>query len=124
MPALPTPPFSAADDADGPKVEALEGLGGDEPRINGFRFLNAEGGKAAVAGTGGALITFLLAGGAERPPALEEEALSRTAAAAEADSFVRGGLTESRCARDFPIRPFVPAPLARIPPAAHTPEPP
>lgn len=124
----PPPPLSAADD---PKAEALEGLGGEEPRINGFRFLSVEEAMAAEAGTGVALAAFLLAGAADRPPveaaaaraaALEEAALIRAAAAADADSLVRGGLTDSRWARDFPGRPFMPGPLVRIPPEVDKPE--
>lgn len=102
-PATPAPPLSAA--AAAPEFEALEGLGGDEPRINGLRFLNEEGATAATAGVGGTLAIFLLAGRALRSPArasaaraaaFEEAALIRAAAAADADSFVRGGLTDSR----------------------------
>lgn len=114
------PPPAAAD-----LSEALGGLGGDEPRIKGLRFLGTPVAAAAVTAAGveaggGALAAFPLpcaggGSGAERlprsPPAPEEAALILAAAAAAADTLARGGLTESRWGRAFPRRPLA------VPPA-------
>lgn len=77
--------------------------------------------KATAAGIGGALATRFR-DSTPRAAALEEAALIRAAAAADVDSFGLGGLTESRWERDFPSRPFMPAPLVRMPPEVDTPD--